>query len=60
MVRKVTQSRRLPETKGRLPYQPPKLLEFGSVSALTQAGTGTRSELMSNGMLSMSANQQRP
>ena len=41
-------------------YLPPKLKEFGPVGKLTQAGTGGTSEVMGNGMLSMSTNQQRP
>jgi len=40
-------------------YLPPHLKEFGSVGALTQAGSGVDSELMSMGMSSMSPMQQR-
>ena len=45
------------ENQTRLPYKPPELREFGPVGALTQAGTGLSSEVMSNGMASMSPNQ---
>ena len=38
-------------------YAPPQLREFGVVGALTQAGSGTKSELMANGKRSMSPNQ---
>ena len=38
-------------------YETPKLKVFGPVGALTQAGSGTTSEAMSNGMASMSRNQ---
>ena len=41
-------------------YTSPELKVFGPVAALTQAGSGTNSEVMQNGMLSMSPNQQRP
>jgi hypothetical protein len=38
-------------------YVPPKLKEFGPVGNLTQAGSGATSEVMANGMSSMSTNQ---
>jgi hypothetical protein len=38
-------------------YSAPKLKVFGPVGALTQAGSGTTSEVMGNGMTSMSPNQ---
>ena len=41
----------------RLPYSSPTLREFGPVGALTQAGTGLSSEVMQNGMRSMSPSQ---
>jgi hypothetical protein len=41
----------------KLAYSAPKLRSFGSVGALTQAGSGVSSEVMSNGMASMSPNQ---
>ena len=41
----------------KLAYSAPKLRSFGSVGALTQAGSGLSSEVMSNGMFSMSPNQ---
>ena len=46
----------------RAAYQTPQLKEFGSVGALTQAGSGVDSEIMSMGMgmISMSPMQQRP
>ena len=42
----------------RKPYSKPQLRCFGAVGALTQAGTGTRSELMTNNNCSSSPNQQ--
>ena len=33
-----------PSEKGRKPYAPPELREFGPVGALTQAGTGAMGE----------------
>ena len=48
----------------RAAYNHPQLKEFGSVGALTQAGSGVDSEIMSMGMgmgmISMSPMQQRP
>ena len=38
-------------------YSKPKLRVYGSVGQLTQAGTGLSSEVMANGMASMSPNQ---
>ena len=38
-------------------YETPKLKVFGPVGTLTQAGSGVTSEIMSNGMSSMSRNQ---
>lgn len=38
-------------------YSRPDLKVYGHIAALTQAGTGLGSELMSNGMSSMSPNQ---
>jgi hypothetical protein len=40
-----------------LDYSTPKLKEYGTVGTLTQAGTGLSSEVMANGMASMSPNQ---
>jgi hypothetical protein len=41
----------------RKSYAAPRLVEFGPVGALTQAGSGATSEIMGNGMASMSPNQ---
>ena len=46
-------------TAGRAPYVTPRLKVFGPVAALTQAGTGSMSEVMGNNV-SSSRNQQRP
>ena len=44
----------------RSAYSAPSIRLFGPVGALTQAGTGLNSEVMSMGMNSMSTMQQRP
>ena len=41
----------------RAVYRKPSLKEFGSVSLLTQAGSGTLTELMVNMMISMAMNR---
>ena len=44
----------------RATYSAPCLKELGAVGALTQAGSGANSEVMSMGMDSMGMMQQRP
>ena len=43
--------------RSRQAYAKPVLRVYGSVGRLTQAGTGLNSEIMPNGMASMSPNQ---
>ena len=44
-------------TRPRAAYAKPSLKVFGSVGVLTQAGTGTQTELMVGGMSSMDPNR---